>query len=140
MAGDHDPVAQRNENKLEALKTVLGALQDLPHEDAQTVLRTACVWHHSTHVWREAADVWREATAEACADRLRQQAAVSVTELDLTVRALNCLESENIRTIGELCRMTEPDLAGLRNFGRVTIGEIKMKLSERGLRLGMGTA
>lgn len=70
-------------------------------------------------------------------EALYQQFSLPVSELDLSVRAQNCLESENIRTIGELCRMKEDDLVKLRNFGRVTLKEIEKKLSERGLRLGM---
>jgi DNA-directed RNA polymerase subunit alpha len=73
----------------------------------------------------------------ATRDQLYQQFMLPVTELDLSVRAQNCLESENIRTIGELCRMKEEDLVKLRNFGRVTLKEIEKKLTERGLRLGM---
>jgi DNA-directed RNA polymerase subunit alpha len=73
----------------------------------------------------------------ATRDQLYQQFMLPVTELDLSVRAQNCLEAENIRTIGELCRMKEEDLVKLRNFGRVTLKEIEKKLTERGLRLGM---
>jgi DNA-directed RNA polymerase subunit alpha len=70
-------------------------------------------------------------------EALYQQFMLPVSELDLSVRAQNCLESENIKTIGELCRMKEDDLVKLRNFGRVTLKEIEKKLQERGLRLGM---
>lgn len=73
----------------------------------------------------------------ATREQLYQQFMLPVTELDLSVRAQNCLESENIRTIGELVRMKEEDLVKLRNFGRVTLKEIEKKLQERGLRLGM---
>ncbi|MBX3468571.1 MAG: DNA-directed RNA polymerase subunit alpha [Planctomycetes bacterium] len=73
----------------------------------------------------------------ASRDQLSMQFSMPVTELDLSVRAQNCLESENIRTIGELVRMKEEDLVKLRNFGRVTLKEIEKKLTERGLRLGM---
>jgi DNA-directed RNA polymerase subunit alpha len=65
------------------------------------------------------------------------QFALPTTDLDLSVRAANCLEAENIRTIGELCKMDEDDLVKLRNFGRVTLKEIEKKLGERGLRIGM---
>lgn len=74
---------------------------------------------------------------EASREVLYQQFMLPVSELDLSVRAQNCLESENIKTIGELCRMKEDDLVKLRNFGRVTLKEIEKKLSERGLKLGM---
>ena len=70
-------------------------------------------------------------------EHLAQEFMLPVSELDLSVRAANCLESENIRTIGELCRMKEEDLVKLRNFGRVTLKEIEKKLRERNLRLGM---
>ena len=60
-----------------------------------------------------------------------------VSDLDLSVRASNCLEAENIKTIGELCRMDSESLTKLRNFGRVTLKEIEKKLTERALRLGM---
>lgn len=73
----------------------------------------------------------------ATREQLYQQFMLPVTELDLSVRAQNCLESENIRTISELVRMKEEDLVKLRNFGRVTLKEIEKKLIERGLRLGM---
>lgn len=73
----------------------------------------------------------------ATREQLYQQFMLPVNELDLSVRAQNCLESENIRTIGELVRMKEEDLVKLRNFGRVTLKEIEKKLQERGLRLGM---
>ncbi|MCA8920883.1 MAG: DNA-directed RNA polymerase subunit alpha [Planctomycetes bacterium] len=68
---------------------------------------------------------------------LYQQFILPVSELDLSVRAANCLESENIRTIGELCRRREEDLSKVRNFGRVTLKEIEKKLAERGMSLGM---
>ncbi|MDC3379435.1 DNA-directed RNA polymerase subunit alpha [Planctomycetota bacterium] len=68
---------------------------------------------------------------------LYHQFILPVSDLDLSVRAANCLESENIRTIGELCRMVEEDLVKLRNFGRVTLKEIEKKLAERQLRIGM---
>lgn len=70
-------------------------------------------------------------------EALYQQFMLPVTELDLSVRAMNCLESEGIKTIGELVRQKEDDLVRLRNFGRVTLREIEKKLEERGLRLGM---
>lgn len=80
-----------------------------------------------------------EIMVEAAADQeaLYHQFNLSVKELDLSVRAANCLEAENIHTLGELCRMNQDALVKLRNFGRVTLKEIEKKLLERGLRLGM---
>ncbi len=76
-------------------------------------------------------------TETADQEALYQQFMLPVSELDLSVRAANCLEAENIRTLGELCRMKTDDLVKMRNFGRVTLKEIEKKLHERGLRLGM---
>ncbi len=56
-----------------------------------------------------------------------------ISILELSVRARNCLDAENIRTIGQLIEMTEPDLLELRNFGQTSLREVKRKLAEHGL-------
>ncbi len=61
----------------------------------------------------------------------------SVEELDLSVRSSNCLKNANIRTIGELTRKTEDDITKTRNFGKKSLAEIKEKLLEWNLTLGM---
>ena len=58
-----------------------------------------------------------------------------VAELTLSVRAGNCLEAENIDTIGDLVQKSEEELLQLRNFGRTSLTEVKEKLAELGLRL-----
>ena len=60
-----------------------------------------------------------------------------VEELELSVRSSNCLKNANIRTIGELTRKTEDDIAKTRNFGKKSLAEIKEKLLEWNLTLGM---
>ncbi len=60
-----------------------------------------------------------------------------VEELELSVRSSNCLKNANIRTIGELTRKTDDDIAKMRNFGKKSLTEIKEKLLEWGLSLGM---
>ncbi len=62
---------------------------------------------------------------------------MSLADLKLSVRASNCLESENIRTVRDLVRRTEDQLLDVRNFGETTLSEVQQKLSELGLRLGM---
>ncbi|NQT19666.1 MAG: DNA-directed RNA polymerase subunit alpha [Planctomycetes bacterium] len=61
----------------------------------------------------------------------------SVADLDLSVRAENCLELQNIRTIRELVARTENEMLGLRNFGKTSLEDIKVKLTNMGLTLGM---
>jgi DNA-directed RNA polymerase subunit alpha len=60
-----------------------------------------------------------------------------VEELELSVRSSNCLRNANIRTIGDLTRRTEDEIAKTRNFGKKSLQEIKEKLRDRNLALGM---
>ncbi|MGO8751239.1 MAG: DNA-directed RNA polymerase subunit alpha [Thermoguttaceae bacterium] len=62
---------------------------------------------------------------------------LSLAELNLSVRATNCLESENIHTVRDLVNRSEDQLLEVRNFGETTLNEVKEKLSDIGLRLGM---
>ncbi|MEW6660194.1 MAG: DNA-directed RNA polymerase subunit alpha [Thermodesulfobacteriota bacterium] len=61
----------------------------------------------------------------------------SVNELELSVRAANCLRNANIRFIGELVQKTEQEMLKTKNFGRKSLNEIKEILMEMGLHLGM---
>ncbi len=58
-----------------------------------------------------------------------------IVELALSVRANNCLEAEKIFTVGDLIQRSEEDLLQLRNFGKTSLTEVKVKLTEMGLRL-----
>ena len=62
---------------------------------------------------------------------------MSLAELELSVRATNCLESENITTVRDLVTRTEEQLLEVRNFGETTMSEVREKLADIGLRLGM---
>jgi DNA-directed RNA polymerase subunit alpha len=70
-------------------------------------------------------------------ESLRQKLQTSVQELQLSVRATNCLESANITTVAELVQKAEGDLLKVRSFGKTSLREVKRKLSELGLSLGM---
>ena len=70
---------------------------------------------------------------EDSVDELNKKMAVSVFELDLSVRASNCLEYANIKTVGELVTKEEDELLELKNFGKTTLVEIKKKLNQLGL-------
>lgn len=70
-------------------------------------------------------------------ERVRAVLETPVEELELSVRSSNCLKNANIRTIGDLTRRTEEDIAKTRNFGKKSLLEIKEKLEEWGLSLGM---
>ncbi len=68
---------------------------------------------------------------------LERKLAMSLAELELSVRATNCLESEGITTVRDLVIRNDDELLEVRNFGETTLREVKMKLTERGLHLGM---
>jgi DNA-directed RNA polymerase subunit alpha len=70
-------------------------------------------------------------------ERVRQILNTPVEELELSVRSSNCLKNANIKTIGDLTRKTEDDIAKTRNFGKKSLQEIKDKLKEWNLGLGM---
>jgi len=70
-------------------------------------------------------------------ERIRQILNTPVEELELSVRSSNCLKNANIRTIGELTKKAEDDIAKTRNFGKKSLQEIKEKLKEWNLSLGM---
>src|SRR5262249_56170672 len=68
---------------------------------------------------------------------IEQKLAMTLADLKLSVRASNCLESENIQTVRDLVQRSEDQLLEVRNFGETTLREVKDKLTELGLRLGM---
>ena len=69
--------------------------------------------------------------------KLKKQLNMSVNEIELSVRAANCLNNANITTVGQLAMKTEQEMLKYRNFGKKSLNEIKEKLSSLGLSLGM---
>lgn len=70
-------------------------------------------------------------------ERLRKILHMSVEELELSVRAFNCLKGANIKTLADLVKREESELLRFRNFGRKSLDEIKEKIQEYGLEFGM---
>ncbi len=68
---------------------------------------------------------------------LQQKLNMSIQDLDLSVRANNCLESARIATVRDLVQKTEADLLKVRSFGKTSLREVKRKLADLGLSLGM---
>ena len=62
---------------------------------------------------------------------------MSVNEIELSVRAANCLNNANITTVGQLAMKSEQEMLKYRNFGKKSLNEIKDKLTALGLSLGM---
>ena len=70
-------------------------------------------------------------------NKLRKLLNMSVNEIELSVRAANCLNNANITTVGELAMKTEQEMLKYRNLGKKSLNEIKDKLEDLGLSLGM---
>ncbi len=78
------------------------------------------------------------ATAAARVDEeLIRKLQMPISELDLSVRASNCLESAQVNTVADLVTRAENDLLKVRSFGKTSLREVKRKLSDLGLELGM---
>src|SRR5437763_1451903 len=69
--------------------------------------------------------------------KLKKLLNMSVNEIELSVRAANCLNNANITTVGQLAQKTEAEMLKYRNFGKKSLNEIKDKLQHLGLSLGM---
>ncbi|HET6568515.1 MAG TPA: DNA-directed RNA polymerase subunit alpha [Rhodothermales bacterium] len=78
-----------------------------------------------------------EKEVDAEVQRIRELLSQSVDELDLSVRAHNCLKAANIKNIGDLVRREESEMLKFRNFGRKSLQELAQVLEERGLYFGM---
>ncbi len=72
-------------------------------------------------------------------NELEKKLNMSLAELELSVRATNCLESEGIATVRDLVMRSDEELLEVRNFGETTLKEVQIKLKEKGLHLGMKT-
>ncbi len=82
--------------------------------------------------------VSEEAAAAAGVDEdLIRKLSMPITDMDLSVRASNCLESARIETVGQVVQFTDGELLKLRSFGRTSLREVKRKLQDINLDLGM---
>jgi len=77
------------------------------------------------------------AQEQAVDEELTQRLNMPIQELELSVRASNCLDSAKIETVGQLAKMTDADLLKIRSFGKTSLREVKRKLADIGLALGM---
>lgn len=78
-----------------------------------------------------------ETEVDAEVQRIRAILSQSVDDLDLSVRAQNCLRAASIKTIGDLVRREESEMLKFRNFGRKSLQELVVVMEDRGLRFGM---
>lgn len=79
----------------------------------------------------------RERIIDRDHEELRKKLNMSVNEIELSVRAANCLNNANILTVGELAQKSEAEMLKYRNFGKKSLQEIVDKLRDLGLTLNM---
>jgi DNA-directed RNA polymerase subunit alpha len=85
----------------------------------------------------DAVSVLRESVAPAIDPEIQSKLNMPIQTLDLSVRANNCLESAKIQTVRDLVRKTDSDLLKVRSFGKTSLREVRRKLADLGLTLGM---
>lgn len=85
---------------------------------------------------RESLDMYYDEEAERRMDKRNRVLEIPITDFELSVRSRNCLERINIRTLGDLTRVTESELLGYKNFGETSLAEIRAILAQKNLRLG----
>jgi DNA-directed RNA polymerase subunit alpha len=85
----------------------------------------------------DAINAMRDSSKATMDPELEQKLSMTVQELDLSVRANNCLEAAKIATVRELVKKTDSDLLKVRSFGKTSLREVKRKLADMGLSLGM---
>ncbi len=92
---------------------------------------------------RDQAPMAEDPTTSQFNEKIRETSRVSetlsrpISDLELSVRARNCLDSANLTTLKELVTMSEAEVMNLKNLGKTSLAEIKTKLAEKGLSLGM---
>jgi len=105
----------------------------------EAVTRAAAILLQQLELFTEFDENYVEPEPEIDEAKLRRNRylAKPVSELELSVRASNCLETANIKTIRELVTKEEKDMLEYKNFGRTSLNEIKEQLDNMGLTLGM---
>ncbi len=88
-------------------------------------------------VTEEAMESLRETAKPTIDPDLESKLNMTIQELDLSVRANNCLESAKIQAVRDLVQKTDSDLLKVRSFGKTSLREVKRRLADLGLSLGM---
>lgn len=117
---DHD----KYEKAAECFRKILAA--DPNHEQARLFYKDA----------QASVTQYYNPDADAVNSRFSQVLEIPVTDFELSVRSRNCLKKMNIRTLGDLTRISEQQLLSSKNFGETSLLEIKEILGSKGLRLG----
>ncbi|MDR3108072.1 MAG: tetratricopeptide repeat protein [Planctomycetaceae bacterium] len=85
---------------------------------------------------RASSEMHFDEDAQRKRDRMGQVLNLPVSDFEMSVRSRNCLKTMGINTLGDLCKRTEQELLGSKNFGETSLVEIREMLSMKGLQLG----
>lgn len=123
-------------------KLILEIWTDGRIEPSEALLQASAILRHHLDIfvgYSEEPVEFEETKAESSPvdSRLKKLLNMSVNEIELSVRAANCLNNANITTVGSLAMKSEAEMLKYRNFGKKSLNEIKAKLEELGLGLGM---
>ena len=153
LVGEEDEALAMYESCIEQPPAMINALINLAimYEDredygrAERCLRQVLDTHPNhprARLYMKDVQASREMSIEEDMDRdifkKRAMLDTPVTDFELSVRARTCLKKMNIRSLGDLLRITEAELLSYKNFGESSLQEIRQMLSVRGLRLGQG--
>jgi len=108
----------------------------------EAIIRSAAILRHHLDVFVNYDEdliefEQNEKSVDIDRESMRKKLNMSVNEIELSVRAANCLNNANILTVGELAMKSEADMLKFRNFGKKSLLEIEEKLHELGLTMGM---
>ena len=123
-------------------KLILEVTTDGRISPDEAIKQSSAILKHHLEVFEQLSDEaieFENETKEISEEqnRLRKLLNMSVNEIELSVRAANCLNNANITTVGELAMKSEQEMLKYRNFGKKSLNEIKDKLEQLGLSLGM---
>lgn len=123
-------------------KLILEVTTDGRIEPADAILQASAILRHHLDVFVNYDDSlvdFEDAPSEQSEENaaLKKLLNMSVNEIELSVRAANCLNNANITSVGQLAMKTESEMLKYRNFGKKSLNEIKDKLVDLGLSLGM---
>jgi DNA-directed RNA polymerase subunit alpha len=151
LYGNDQEAIQYYERAANQLPAHLGALTNLGilYEDQEQYEKAASIYKRILDVlpneeraklfYKDAIasrTMYYDEEAERTFDKFSQVLETPVTDFELSVRSRNCLRKMNIRTLGDLTRVTEQQLLSSKNFGETSLQEIKDMLASKGLRLG----
>jgi DNA-directed RNA polymerase subunit alpha len=123
-------------------KLVLEIWTDGRIDPCRALLEASAIMRHHLDIFvnfdKEPVDFEESGLASGSQDSaLKKLLNMSVNEIELSVRAANCLNNAQITTVGQLAMKTEGEMLKFRNFGKKSLNEIREKLSQLGLGLGM---